>query len=137
MPRKKSLNSKNQNFSLKKKILLIEDEKILAEMYHDKFSKAGFKVIVAFDSREGLKLAQTEEPDLIILDILLPKEDGIQFLTWLKKYPKISSIPVVVFSNYDDPNTKEEAKKLGVKEYLIKANYTPRKIVEKISNYLK
>ena len=137
MPRKKSSNSKNQNFSLKKKILLIEDEKILAEMYHDKFSKAGFRVIVAFDSREGLKLAQTEKPDLIILDILLPKEDGIQFLTWLKKDPKISSIPVVVFSNYDDPDTKEEAKKLGVKEYLIKANYTPRKIVEKISNYLK
>ena len=137
MPRKKSLNSKNQNFSLKKKILLIEDEKILAEMYHDKFSKAGFRVIVAFDSREGLKLAQIEEPDLIILDILLPKEDGIKFLTWLKKKPKISSIPVVVFSNYDDPHTKEEAKKLGVKEYLIKANYTPRKIVEKISNYLK
>lgn len=120
-----------------KKILLIEDEKILAEMYKDKFSKAGFRVIVAFDSREGLSLAKKEEPDLIILDILLPKENGIEFLTWLKMEPGISSIPVVVFSNYDDPETKKKAYQLGVKEYLIKANYTPGKIVEKITDYLK
>ena len=120
-----------------KKILLIEDEKILAEMYKDKFSKAGFKVIVAFDSKEGLSLAKKEEPDLIILDILLPKENGIEFLTWLKMESDISSIPVVVFSNYDDPETKKKAYQLGVKEYLIKANYTPGKIVEKISDYLK
>jgi DNA-binding response OmpR family regulator len=120
-----------------KKILLIEDEKILSEMYKDKFSKAGFKVIVAFDSKEGLALAKKEEPDLIILDILLPREDGIEFLTWLKMEHGISSIPVVVFSNYDDPETKKKAYQLGVKEYLIKANYTPGKIVEKITSYLK
>ena len=122
---------------MSKKILLIEDEKILAEMYKDKFIKAGFKVITAFDSREGLALAKKEEPDLIILDILLPKENGIEFLTWLKMEPSIASIPVVVFSNYDDPETKKKAYQLGVKEYLIKANYTPGKIVEKISDYLK
>ena len=119
-----------------KKILLIEDEKILAEMYRDKFSQAGFEVFLAFESREGLKIAKKEKPDLIILDILLPRENGIIFLTWLRKDLKIAKIPVVAFSNYDDPITKKQAAKLGVKDYLIKTNYTPQEIVEKIKSYL-
>ena len=119
-----------------KKILLIEDEKILAEMYRDKFTQAGFEVFLAFESREGLALAKKERPDLIILDILLPRENGIVFLNWLKKDSEIASIPVVAFSNYDDPKTKREAAKLGVKDYLIKTNYTPQEIVEKIKGYL-
>jgi len=120
-----------------KKILLVEDEKILAEMYKDKFTQAGFEVFLALEAKEGLRLAKKERPDLIILDILLPRENGITFLTWLRKDEEISSIPVVAFSNYDDPETKREAAKLGVKEYLIKTNYTPQEIVEKVKNYLK
>jgi len=120
-----------------KKILLIEDEKILAEMYRDKFNQAGFKVFLAFDSKEGLALAKKEKPDLIVLDILLPRENGIVFLEWLRKDEEVSSIPVVAFSNYDDPETKREAFKLGIKDYLIKTNYTPQEIVEKIKSYLK
>jgi len=119
-----------------KKILLIEDEKILAEMYRDKFTQAGLKVYLAFDSKEGLALAKKEKPDLIVLDILLPKENGIVFLTWLRKEPEISSIPVVAFSNYDDPATKRQAAKLGVKDYLIKTSYTPSEIVAKIKQLL-
>lgn len=120
-----------------KKILIIEDEKILAEMYRDKFSQAGFKVIGAFDSEEGLKLAKKEKPDLILLDILLPKENGIAFLKKWKALPKVSSIPVVAFSNFDDPETKREAEELGAKEYLIKSNYEPKDIVKRVNNYLK
>ena len=119
------------------KILIIEDEKILAQMYKDKFIQAGFKVSLAFDSKEGLVITKKEMPDLILLDILLPAEDGIVYLNWLKNEPKISSIPVVVVSNYDDPKTKKEAFKLGVKDYLIKSNYTPEEVVQKIKNYLK
>jgi len=119
-----------------KKILIIEDEKVLAEMYRDKFTRAGFEVILAFDSEEGIILAKKEKPDLIVLDILLPKENGITFLTWLRKEPEIFSIPVVAFSNYDDPETKRQAVKLGVKDYLIKTSYTPQGIVEKIKEYL-
>ena len=132
----KKSSTKKKTSTRKKKILLIEDEKILAEMYKDKFSKAGYDVVTASDSREGLKLAREENPDLIILDILLPRENGIAFLEWLKKEPEISSIPVIVFSNYDDPVTRKKAEQLDVKEYLIKANYTPKKIVEKIKSYL-
>lgn len=119
-----------------KKILLVEDEKILAEMYKDKFTEAGFEVFLALEAKEGLKLAKKERPDLIILDILLPRENGITFLTWLRKDSKIASIPVVAFSNYDDPATKREAVKLGVKEYLIKTSYTPSEIVAKVKQIL-
>jgi len=119
-----------------KKILLVEDEKILGEMYRDKLTQAGLKVYLAFDSEEGLALAKKEKPDLIILDILLPKENGVVFLTRLRKEPEVSSIPVVAFSNYDDPETKRQAARLGVKDYLIKTNYTPSEIVAKIKQYL-
>lgn len=118
-----------------KKILLIEDEKFLAEMYKDKLSQAGFEVFLAFESKEGFKIAKKEKPDLIVLDILLPTENGIVFLGWLRKDPEISSIPVVAFSNYNDPETKKQAVDLGVKEYLIKTNYTPKEIVKKIRSY--
>jgi two-component system alkaline phosphatase synthesis response regulator PhoP len=120
-----------------KKILIVEDEKILRDMYAEKFSHAGFEVICAADSQEGLKKARDEKPDLILLDILLPKENGIFFLTKLRSDPQVAKSEVVAFSNYDDPRTKEEARKLGVKDYLIKTNYTPKEIVEKIKEYLK
>lgn len=120
-----------------KKILLIEDEKILMEMYEEKLIEAGFEVICAVEAKEGLVLAKKKKPDLIILDILLPRENGVYFLGRLKKDSEIASIPVVVFSNYDDPETKKEALRLGAKEYLIKTNYTPQEIIEKIKTYLK
>ena len=120
-----------------KKILLVEDEKILVHMYRKKLSQAGFKVISVFESKKALVLTKKEKPDLVLLDILLPKENGIFFLEQLRKDPKIASVLVVAFSNYDDPETKKQAFKLGVKDYLIKTDYTPKEIVEKIKTYLK
>lgn len=120
-----------------KKILIIEDEKLLGEIYKDKLSGVGFEVIWAFEAKNALKLVKKEKPDLILLDILLSRENGIFFLEQLRKDPKIASILVVAFSNYDDPETKKQAFKLGVKDYLIKTNYTPNQIVKKIKIYLK
>ena len=120
-----------------KKILIIEDEKILGEMYRDKFIQEGFEVILATSAEEGSEVMAKEKPDLILLDILLPRANGISFLAKLRKDPAVSSTPVVAFSNYDDPKTKREALKLGVKDYLIKTNFTPQEIIEKIKNYIK
>ncbi len=120
-----------------KKILIVEDEEILAEMYHDRFVQAGFKVVLAYSAEEGLKAALKEKPDLILLDILLPRENGIGFLGKLRKDPKIASTKVVAFSNYDDPATKQEALEFGVKDYLIKTSYTPQEIIKKVKSYLK
>ena len=119
-----------------KKILIIEDEIVLAEMYKEKLEKEGFEVFLTSEIEEGIEIAKKERPDLILLDILLPRENGVSFLEKIKK-EEIKDIPIVAFSNYDDPATKKRAFELGVKEYLIKANYTPGEIVEKIKNYLK
>jgi len=118
-----------------KKILFIEDERIFVDMYKEVFSQVGLEMISAFDHKEGLKLAKTERPDLIILDILLPG-NGIFFLEKWEKDSEISSIPVIAFSNYDDPKTKKEAIKYGVKDYLLKTDFTPQQFVEKVKNYL-
>lgn len=121
---------------IEKKILIVEDEKILSDMYSEKFASAGFKVILAREAREGLKLAKREKPDLIVLDILLPRENGIFFLEKLRRYREMASVPVLVFSNFDDPDTKKQAKKFGAKDYLIKTNYTPQQILGKIKKFL-
>ena len=118
-----------------KKLLIVEDEKILSEMYQDTFSGAGYEVFVAFTVEEGVELAKEKKPDLILLDILLPKETGINFLRKIKKYPQLADIPVVAFSNFDDPKTRAEAVSLGIKAYLLKTDFTPKEIVEKIKEY--
>jgi len=120
-----------------KKILIIEDEKILAEMYKDKFEEAGHQADLVFSSEQALDYLKKEKPDLILLDILLPRENGIYFLKRLKEIGEGSKIPVIAFSNYDEPKTKKEALELGAKAYLIKTQYTPKEIVEEIEKILK
>lgn len=113
------------------KILIIEDEKILSEMYRFKFAKEGYEVINATEVEEGLRLAEENSPDLIILDILLPKESGINFL---EKYKGES--PIIVLSNFDDIETKKKAFSLGAKDYMIKSNFDPQEVLSKIKSYL-
>ncbi len=119
-----------------KKILLVEDEKILTDMYKEKLAQSGFEVVSAFSAEEGIELIKKEKIDLVVLDILLPKEDGLFFLREQKSNPEISSIPVVIFSNYDDADLKKQAKEFGAKAYLIKTNITPAELVKKIEEYL-
>ena len=120
-----------------KKILIIEDEKMLGEMYRDKFIQEGFDAVLAETAEQGVEATCKEKPDLILLDILLPRTNGIGFMEWFKKEKELSSIPVIAFSNYDDPEAKKEAAALGIKDYLIKTNYTPQEIVDKVKSYLK
>lgn len=116
------------------KILLIEDEIEMAEMYRDKFVEADFKMILAFTAKEGLGKAMKEKPDLILLDILLPVENGISFLGKMRMDPEIAHIPVVALSNYDEP--KAEAFRFKVKDYLIKTEFTPATLLKEIRKYL-
>ncbi|MFA5742623.1 MAG: response regulator [Candidatus Paceibacterota bacterium] len=118
------------------KILVIEDEQILAEMYKDKFEKEGFDIVMARDGKVGMEVMKKEKPALVLLDILLPNENGIEFLKKKMEDPEISSIPVIVFSNFDDPDTKKETLALGAREYLIKSNHNPKEIVAQIKKHL-
>lgn len=120
----------------KPRILFVEDEQEMIEMYQDKFEREGLDLIGALSVEKGLKMAREQEFDLILLDILLPGENGISFLKKRKKDPKISKIPVVALSNYDYPPTKKEAYQGGIEDYLIKTDFTPDQLVEKIREYL-
>lgn len=123
--------------SQKIKVLIIEDEKILAEMYKDKFEEAGYQVDSVFSSEQALDYLKKEKPDLILLDILLPRENGIFFLKKLKEMKEDSEVTIIAFSNYDEPRTKKEALGLGAVAYLIKTQYTPKELLEEVEKILK
>ena len=121
---------------MEKNILLVEDETILGDIYKSKLESVGYNVIWALTAEEGLKKARKERIDLVLLDILLPKKSGIYFLSEMKKDNKIADITVLVFSNFDDPLTREKAFELGAKEYIIKTSFTAKELVNKVKEYL-
>jgi two-component system alkaline phosphatase synthesis response regulator PhoP len=119
-----------------KRILIIEDEKILSEMYRFKLNKEGFEVMSAIEVDEGIELAKKNKPDLVVLDMLLPKESGINYLIKVKLIEDLKDIPVLVLSNFDDNETRAQAFNNGAKDYLIKSNHDPKEIVDKIKELL-
>ncbi len=120
----------------RKKILIVEDEELLSDMYREVFEKEGFDVVTATTGQEAVKVTADEKPNFVLLDILLPGENGIYFLEQRKLQPSLEKIPVIAFSNFDDPNIKRSAFRLGVRDYLIKTDYTPQEIVEKVKKYI-
>lgn len=120
----------------KSKILLVEDEKMLADMYVAKFSKEGLSVMRAEDGVQGLELAKKHKPDVVLLDIILPKLDGFAVLKELKNDPQLSDVHILLLSNLGQDEDVEKGKKLGADDYFIKANHTPAEIVEKVKYLL-
>ena len=114
------------------KILLVEDDSFLLSMYSTKFELENFNVIIAEDGEKGWKFAQKEAPDIILLDIKLPKMDGFEVLSELKEDPELSSIPVVILSNLGQKDEIEKGLQMGAEDYLVKAHFTLGEIVEKI-----
>ena len=118
------------------KILLVEDDTTLAEMYSLKFKTEGFDLSQATDGLTGLELAKKELPDIILLDIMMPRMDGYAVLTELKKDSKTSNIPILMLSNLGQKSDVEKGKVLGAKDYIVKASMTPAQVVEKVKKYL-
>ena len=121
------------------KLLLIEDEAPMAEMYIEQFSKVGFDVVWVPSAEQGLEKLNQGAPNLILLDLLLPLKSGLYFLEKLRQMPdkKISQIPVVILSNYDDQETKKKAKQLSVSGHLLKTDFTPKELVAEIKRIYK
>jgi len=120
-----------------KKILIVEDDKFLRELISRKLSDEGFDVAEAIDGEEGVKKAKAENPDLILLDLILPGIDGFEVLSKTKEDPNSASIPVIILSNLGQKEEVEKGLKLGAADYLIKAHFTPGEIIEKIKIILK
>lgn len=121
----------------KHKIALIEDDLNIKEMYKMKLELSGYNIITAEDGKEAVELVKKVKPDLVLLDILLPKKDGFEVLKEIKDSTnkKIKSIPVVMLSNLSSKEDISEAKKLGASDYFVKAKTSPREIVEKVSKF--
>jgi len=118
------------------RILLIEDDKFLRKACDVGLKKRGFVVLTAIDGEEGLRLAQAEHPDLILLDMLMPRLSGMQTLEALKKGPGTRGIPVVILSNSSLEADMQKAQDLGAVGYLIKASLSLRELGDKVLSYV-
>lgn len=117
-------------------ILIVEDEQNLLKLLELTFKSHGYKVIKAINGAEAYSTAVKESPNLILLDILLPGESGLEVLKKLKEEEKTKDIPVVMLTNFSEPDMMDQAKRLGAKDYLIKSNNDPSTVLEKIQRYL-
>lgn len=133
----KAKSTQTQSKGGKLKILLVEDDSFLAEMYATKLNLEGFEVFMAADGEKGLRLAQKELPNVILLDILLPKLDGFIVLERLKKDAKTKDIPVILLTNLSQKEDVERGLEAGAVDYLIKAHFMPSEVIEKIKKYAK
>jgi len=119
-----------------KTILIVEDDPLLIKMYKTKFVSEGYSVFTAFDGEAGLSLALEKKPDLIILDVMMPKLSGIDMLKKLKGDAYGRNVPVIILSNLSQEEEAKKAFEYGAKEYLVKANFTPGQVFEKVKQYI-
>lgn len=115
-----------------KRVLFIEDEFDLQKSVSEFLKKEGYEVIHALDGEIGLNLAKTDSPDLILLDIILPKKDGFEVLAGLKRDEATKQIPVIVLTNLENPEDVEKSLSLGATTYLVKSDHSLEDILEKI-----
>ena len=119
------------------KILLVEDDSFLSGMYETKLKLEGFEVVLADDGAKGLEYSIKHNPDIILLDIILPKLDGFAVLKGLKENAETKKIPVILMTNLGQKEDIERGMQLGAQDYLVKAHFMPSEVVEKIREYLK
>lgn len=115
-----------------KKILLVEDEEIVIDLLQRKLTSEGYKVLVAKDGEEGLKMMKEAKPDLVLLDIIMPKKGGFEVMEEMQEDPELKKIPVVIISNSGQPVELDRAKELGAKDWLIKTQFDPQEVIVKV-----
>lgn len=119
------------------KILIVEDDPFLRKMYVKKLQIEGFDVDIATDGAEGLAKLKSFAPDLALLDVMLPKLNGLEVIDRAKADPQTKNIPILVFSNLSSAADEETAKKKGAVGFIVKSDVTPAQVVEKVKQYLK
>ncbi len=121
----------------KQKILVVEDETALRTMYSLWLKKAGYTVVTAEDGLEGVEKSVHESPDLVLLDVLLPKKDGFEVLTEIRRNPKTKSLPVVILSSLDQDFEQKHGLTLGAMHYLVKTTISPELLYKTVEEILK
>ncbi|MBV9099558.1 MAG: response regulator [Candidatus Dormibacteraeota bacterium] len=118
-------------------VLLIEDDEQFLDMYRLRLERDGYRVHTATDGERGLTAAGELHPDIIFLDIRLPKVDGFEVLRRLREDPATSHVPVVILSNYGEEEMRDRGHEMGALEFLVKAHTTPVELSEGIEEWLK
>jgi CheY-like chemotaxis protein len=121
-----------------KKIVLIEDEEILIDLLSRKLKNEGYEVEIARNGEEGLNLLKkmSPKPDLVLLDIIMPKKSGFEVMEEMVKDETLKNIPIIVISNSGQPVELDKAKKLGAKDWLIKTEFDPKEVLFKVQNLI-
>lgn len=122
--------------TIKIHVLLVEDDVFLSGIYQKKFEMEGYKISTADNGDKGLADAKKKKPDIILLDVLLPKMDGFSVLKELKADPSTKPIPVILLTNLGQKDDVEKGLEAGAVDYLIKAHFKPSEIVEKVKQVL-
>lgn len=118
------------------KILIVEDDLLLSRMYQKIFESEGYAVSLANDGEEGLEKIRGESPTLVLLDIMMPKLNGLQVLEKVKSDIETKSIPVVILTNLAGEHDAEKALKLGAIKYIIKSQYKPKEVEDMVRQIL-
>lgn len=119
------------------KILLVEDDSLIVKIYSTRLKADGFTIISADNGEDGLTVAEKEFPDLILLDVMMPKVDGFTVLQKLRENPKFRQTPIIVYSNLGQESEMQKAIQMGATEFIVKANISPTELVTKIKSYIK
>lgn len=118
-------------------VLIVEDDNTLADMYKQKFELEGFNIALASDGDSGISKAKECQPNIILLDVIMPKMDGFTTLAAIKADAAIKNIPVILLTNLGQEEDMSKGSKMGAVGYLIKANLTPAEVVNKVKEVLK
>jgi DNA-binding response OmpR family regulator len=119
------------------KVLLVEDDSMIVKMYQRKLTSAGFNLAIAFNGEEGLAAIAKERPDIILLDIMMPKMNGLDMLKIVKSDALFKDIPVIVLTNLGDRQEDvQKCREMGADDYLVKANVSLNEMVERTKNVL-
>lgn len=120
----------------KKKVMIVEDDEHISKVYEIKLAKEGIQSSLAVDGEEAVAKIIAEKPDLIILDLMIPKIDGFGVLEQIKKNPELARIPVIVLSNLGQQADQDRALGLGANEYLVKVDNPIQEVVDRVKKYL-
>jgi len=115
-----------------KNILLIEDEQLLIDLLQKKLKQDGYEIEVAKDGLEGMQKMREFKPDLILLDIVMPKMGGLEVMEEMAKDEQLKNIPIIVISNSGQPVELDRAQRLGARDWLVKTEFDPQEVVEKV-----
>ena len=120
----------------KKKILIIEDDEHISRVYEMRFLKDGYNTVLVANGEQAVEKVTSEKPNLIILDLMVPRKDGFAILEEIKKNPSTASIPVLVLSNLGGKDDQKRAIGLGANDYMVKVENSMQEVIERAKKFL-